>query len=147
MRPGFGRPSRDRHLERVDDDLGLQVGAHRPTDDPAQVVPHRSQVEPAQPARTYLMSAQPSSVVEPAAKSRSTGLPVILSGSEPELRQTRSMATPEVGRFLPRRDSAINVMSPGGAGTTWTRPSYRRSTDDECSEAWARHHRPRRAAR
>jgi hypothetical protein len=32
--PRLGPPARDRHLERVDDKLGFEVGAHRPADDP-----------------------------------------------------------------------------------------------------------------
>jgi hypothetical protein len=33
--PWLRTPAGDRHLERVDDELGLEVGPHRPADDPA----------------------------------------------------------------------------------------------------------------
>jgi hypothetical protein len=38
--PGFGRRRGDRRLERVDDEFGLEVGSHRPADDPPRVVVH-----------------------------------------------------------------------------------------------------------
>src|SRR6266536_3090562 len=47
--------SADRHLERVDDELGLHVGAHRPADDlAAEAVDHRGEVERALPGRDVL---------------------------------------------------------------------------------------------
>jgi hypothetical protein len=53
--PGARAAARDCHLECVDDELGLQVGAHRPADDPPRVaVHHRGEVEPALPAAHVL---------------------------------------------------------------------------------------------
>src|SRR5205823_1661665 len=51
MRPATG----ERHLERVDDELGLEVRPHRPADDAARIAVHdRGQVEPALPGAHVL---------------------------------------------------------------------------------------------
>src|SRR5262245_46222984 len=50
----------DGHLECVDDELGLEVGAHRPADDATAVaVDDRGQVEPALPAAHVLDVGDP----------------------------------------------------------------------------------------
>jgi hypothetical protein len=47
--PGRRLALRERHLERVGDQLGAHVIGHAPADDPARDVLHRDQVEPALP--------------------------------------------------------------------------------------------------
>ena len=49
--PGLGPALRERHLQRVGDELGAHVIGHRPADDPAAVdVLHGDEVQPALPA-------------------------------------------------------------------------------------------------
>jgi hypothetical protein len=52
--------ARDSHLERVDDELRMQVVAHRPADDtPGEAVDDRGEVEPAGCGRDVLDVGDP----------------------------------------------------------------------------------------
>jgi len=60
--PGVRPPARERHLQRVADELAAHVVSHPPADDPAAVeVLHRDQIQPALPG------AQVGDVGDPAA--------------------------------------------------------------------------------